>query len=150
MTLRSRSAALLLALTLLASPAWAADPIGLVKTLSGDATVTRKEQVVPLTAGADVFRDDVVATGADSSLGITFRDDTTLAMGPKSRVTLNDFAFDPAHDDVKLGVRMQKGTFSMTSGQTAKLAPDNVSVTTPTMTIGIRGTSFLVEVADDE
>lgn len=150
MTLRSRSAAVVLVSTLLAVPAWAADPIGLVKTLSGDATVTRGEQVAPLTAGADVFRDDVVATGADGSLGITFRDDTTLSMGPKSRMALNDFAFDPAHDDVKLKVRLQKGTFSMVSGQTAKLAPDQVSVSTPTMTVGIRGTSFLVEVAGDE
>lgn len=140
----------MLAIALVAAPALAADPIGLVKSLSGSATVTRGTVVESLAAGNDVYRDDVLATGADGSLGITFRDDTTLSMGPKGRMTLDEFAFDPAHEDVKLGVRLLKGTFAMVSGQTAKLAPEKVAVKTPTMTIGIRGTSFLVEVAGDE
>ena len=136
---------------LLALPAGAAEPIGLVKTLSGGATVTRAGAAAqPLAAGTDVYRDDVIATGPDGSLGITFRDDTTLSMGPKGRMILDDFAFDPAREDVKLGVRLMRGTFAMVSGQTAKLAPEKVAVKTPTMTIGIRGTSFLIEVAGDE
>lgn len=135
---------------LLAAPAGAAEPIGLVKTLSGSATVTRGAGAQPLAAGNDVFRDDVIDTGADGSLGITFRDDTTLSMGPKGRMKLDEFAFDPAHEDVKLGVRLLRGAFAVVSGQTAKLAPDKVAVKTPTMTIGIRGTSFLIEVAGDE
>lgn len=136
---------------LLATPVAAAEPIGLVKTLTGGATVTRGGTAPqPLTAGNDVFRDDVIATGADGSLGITFRDDTTLSMGPKGRMTLDEFAFDPAREDVQLGVRLMRGTFAMVSGQIAKLAPEKVAVRTPTMTIGIRGTSFLIEVAGDE
>ncbi|MCR6630989.1 MAG: FecR domain-containing protein [Magnetospirillum sp.] len=132
------------------APGRAADPIGLVKTLTGTASVSRSGNVQPLAAGNDVFRDDVVTTGPDGSLGITFRDDTTLSMGPKGRMALDDFAFDPAKDDVRLGVRLLKGTFAMASGQIAKLAPDNVAVKTPVMSIGIRGTTFLVEVAGDE
>lgn len=136
---------------LLAIPATAAEPIGLVKTLSGGATVTRAgAPAQPLAAGTDVYQDDVIATGTDGSLGITFRDDTTLSMGPKGRMVLDEFAFDPAHEDVKLGVRLMRGTFAMVSGQAAKLAPEKVAVKTPTMTIGIRGTSFLIEVAGDE
>lgn len=130
--------------------AGAAEAIGLVKTLSGGATVTRGSATQPLAAGNDVFSDDVIATGPDGSLGITFRDDTTLSMGPKGRMTLDEFAFDPAREDVKLGVRLMRGTFAMVSGQVAKLAPEKVAVRTPIMNVGIRGTSFLIEVAGDE
>lgn len=132
------------------APVLAADPIGLVKALTGTANVARQGSVQPLAAGSDVFRDDVVTTGPDGSVGITFRDDTTLSMGPKGRMVLDDFAFDPAHEDVKLGLSLLKGTFAMVSGQIAKLAPQNVSVKTQAMTIGIRGTSFLVEANGDE
>lgn len=141
---------IVLAACLSGATAWAAEPIGLIKTLSGSATVTRGTTVEPLAAGNDVYRDDVVSTGPDGSLGITFRDDTTMSMGPKGRMALDEFAFDPAREDVKLGVRLLKGTFAVVSGQTAKLAPEKVAVKTPTMTIGIRGTSFLIEVAGDE
>lgn len=154
MLFRARHCAGLLAgiapFLLAATPAAATDPIGLVKTLSGGATVTRGSSVQPLTAGNDLFRDDVVSTAPDGSLGITFRDDTTLSMGPKGRLVLDEFAFDPAREDIKLGVRLLKGTFAMITGQSAKLAPEKVSVRTPIMDIGIRGTSFLVEVAGDE
>lgn len=128
----------------------AADPIGLVKVLTGTASVTRDGGAQPLAAGSDVFRNDVVTTSAESSVGITFRDDTTLSMGPKGRMVLDDFAFDPAQENVKLGVRLLKGTFAMASGQIAKLAPQNVAVQTSATTIGIRGTTFLVEAAGDE
>ena len=146
---RKIAAACLLPL-LAAGPAGAGDAIGLVKTLSGSATVTRAGASQPLAAGNDVFQDDVLATGANASLGITFRDDTTLSMGPNGRMALDEFAFDPAREDVKMGLRLLKGTFAMVSGQTAKLAPENVRVQTPVMVIGIRGTSFLVEVTGDE
>ena len=144
------SAALFAPIMLAAAPAPAAEPIGLVKTLSGSATVSRAGATQPLAAGADVFRDDTVTTGADGSLGITFRDDTTLSMGPAGRMVLDDFAFDPAREDVKLGVQLLRGTFAMISGQTAKLAPEKVAIRTPSVTVGIRGTSILVEVAGDE
>lgn len=149
-TFRPRLHVCVLASFLAAFPALAADPIGLVKTLSGSATVSRDGIVQPVAAGNDLFRNDMIATGPDSRLGITFRDDTTLSMGAKGRMVLDEFAFDPAKEDVKFGVSLLKGTFAMISGQTAGIAPDNVAIKTPVMAIGIRGTSFLVEVEGDE
>jgi hypothetical protein len=146
----ARTLALSIPAMLAAASASAAEPIGLVKTLTGSATVLRAGASLPLAAGDDVFRDDAVATGADGSLGITFRDDTTLSMGPAGRMVLDDFAFDPAKEDVRLGLNLLRGTFAMVSGQTAKLAPEKVAIRTPGMSIGIRGTSILVEVAGDE
>lgn len=139
-----------LALGLAAWPAQAADPIGLIKTLDGAATVDRAGTAIPLAAGNDVFANDVLSTGPDGRLGLTFRDDTTLSMGPKGRMVLDDFAFDPAKENLGLRLSLLKGTFAVISGQIAKLAPEKMEVKTPVMVIGIRGTSFLVEVTGDE
>ncbi len=133
-----------------AVPAQAADAIGLIKTLNGTASVSRNGATQPLAAGQDVFLNDVVSTGDGASLGLTFRDDTTLSMGPKARMALDGFAFEPVTDDVRMDVKLLKGTFAMVTGQVAKLAPERMSVATPNMTIGIRGTSFVVEVPGDE
>jgi Uncharacterized protein conserved in bacteria len=145
-----RLAACAAALCLYVFSAQAAEPIGLIKTLTGTAAVSRDGATAPLAAGADVFSNDVVSTGPGSALGITFRDDTTLSMGEAGRVVLDSFAFDPAGEKVGMGVKLLKGTFAVVSGQIAKLAPEKMVVTTPTMSIGIRGTSFLVEVNSDE
>lgn len=135
---------------LTAFPVRAADPIGLVKNVSGTVTVQRGATAEKLVAGAPLYAADALVTGDDASLGLTLRDDTTLSMGPKSRLVLESFAFDPAADAMKMGLEMKRGTFAVTSGQIAKLAPEAVSVRTPVMNIGIRGTRFLVEVAGDE
>lgn len=130
--------------------AGAADPIGLVKTLSGSAMLERGGVTSALQVGSDVLTDDVLLTGPDSTIGVTFRDDTTLSMGPRGRLVLDSFAFDPAGENLEMGLGLMRGTFSVVSGQIAKLAPERVAVRTPTMTIGVRGTSFLVEVEGDE
>lgn len=140
----------ILALGLAAWPARAADAIGLVKVLAGSAAVERAGANTPLSVGADVFADDIVTTGPDGSLGVTFRDDTTLSMGPRGRIVLDNFAFDPAGENLGMHLKLLKGTFAVISGQVAKLAPEKMEVSTPLMTIGIRGTSFLVEVSGDE
>ena len=133
-----------------ASVAVAAEPIGHVKTVKGEVQVTRGSASQVLAPGQDVFEQDDVSTGADAAVGITFKDDTTFSMGPKGRMTLDKLVFDPAGDQMGMGVKMMKGTFAVVGGQIPRLAPDRLVITTPVATIGIRGTSFLVEVADDQ
>jgi hypothetical protein len=55
-----------------ASPARADDPIGQVKTATGDVTVLRAGVAGKLATGDHVFAADVIATGHDGSVGITF------------------------------------------------------------------------------
>ncbi|MBF0267363.1 MAG: FecR domain-containing protein [Alphaproteobacteria bacterium] len=126
--------------------AQAAEPIGLVKSAEGKATAFRDGKSTPLKAGDDLFKNDQLATDGQGALGLVLRDDTTLSLGPNSKLVLDDFVFDPAADKLGLNMRMAKGTFSVLTGQIAKLAPERTSIRTPVATIGIRGTRFLVEV----
>lgn len=141
------TAAILLAV---AVPAWAADPVGRIKTQTGAAQVTRAGQSQPLVPGDWLYPGDEIATQPASSLGFVLEDDTTMALGPSSKMVLEHLSFEPAADKLDMGLMLKTGSFSVQSGQIAKLAPARTEIRTPQMSIGIRGTSFLVKVENDE
>ncbi len=132
----------------LATAAWAADPppIGTIKTASGDARIARAGQDIKAEAGAVLQQQDVLKTGADGALGVTFRDNSTVSLGPNSDLAVETFVFEPAEKKFSFVSRMTRGTALFVSGAMAKLSPESVSIATPTSTIGVRGTKFLVEV----
>ncbi len=96
--------------------------------------------------GTPVFAGDRIRTGADGSVGITLHDDTRLTAGPDSTLLITEFRFNPNTNEGSLLASLLKGTFSVITGLIAKHSPDNVKFKTPTMTLGIRGTEFLVDV----
>jgi hypothetical protein len=132
----------------LAAAAWAADPapIGTVKSASGDVRVARAGQEIRPEAGTTLQQKDILRTGADGALGVTFRDNSTVSLGPNSDLAVETFVFEPAEKKFGFVSRMTRGTALFVSGAMAKLSPESVSVATPTSTIGVRGTKFLVEV----
>ncbi|CDK97961.1 protein of unknown function [Magnetospirillum gryphiswaldense MSR-1 v2] len=138
--------ALVVALLLVGPAVTAAEIAGQVKTLEGSAKVVRDGVTLPLLAGADIHAADEIITADKSRLGLILRDDTTLSMGPSSRMVVERLEFEPAADKLEQGLAFTAGTFSVQAGQIAKLAPNRTDIRTPQMTIGIRGTSFLVKV----
>ncbi len=120
--------------------------IGMVKTLQGGAYVLRGDQRNPAKIGDRLFQGDRLETGADGAMGVTFVDDTTLSLGPKSQIVLTKFVFDPNRSNYGFVSKAVSGTFMFVSGQIAKLSPQTVAVETPVGNIGIRGTRFLVKV----
>jgi hypothetical protein len=147
---RSDTIALALALAL-AAPAAAQPPaeaIGYVKTVRGDAAVATGPSVVPARPGTPLYVGSVVRTGADGSVGLALKDNTLLAAGPGSVLAVDDFRFAPAADSLGLTARILRGTIEVVSGMIAKLRPESVVVRTPSGTLGVRGTRFLVRVDD--
>ncbi len=127
----------------------AADIAGSVKTLTGSGQVVRAQDPLPAQVGMHVMSGDVLQTGPQGSMGILFRDDTALSLGPGSQVVIDEFLFDPAQDSLSLLTKVSKGTAAYVTGQIAKLRPEAVAVRTPLSTIGIRGTHFVVKVEGD-
>jgi hypothetical protein len=126
----------------------AADPdaSGTVKTSRGDVTIDRAGHTGAAPVGTAVFVGDRVRTGPDSYVGITLRDDTLLTGGPQSTLLITDFKFNADTHNGNVLVSFLKGTFSVVTGLIAKQSPKSVGFKTPTMTLGIRGTEFIVEV----
>jgi hypothetical protein len=126
-----------------------ASVIGYVKTVKGDATVTSAGQTVKAIVGTPLQAGSVIRTGANAALGITFKDNTVMSFGPDTELTVDDYAYAPNKGNLKLGASLAKGTLAYLSGAIAKIKPDAVSVKTPTGTIGVRGTHFVVRVEPD-
>ncbi len=132
------------------APAFAAVPetAGVVRVCAGPATVTRDGRVFPATVGTRLRAGDTLATGPGGSLGVVLRDNSSLSLGPESRLVINTFLFAPAEGKLGLVARLSRGTLAFISGLIGKLAPETVRFETPSATIGIRGTRFALRAGE--
>jgi hypothetical protein len=142
-----------------ASPAAAfdANPIGKILNASGSVTIEHTSGIVVqanLPAGGSqakvddpVYRGDLIQTGADGSLGITFADGTSFKVSKNARMELNEFVYDPKGNSNSTLFSLSKGTFTFLAGTIAKTG--NMKVETPVGTMGIRGTAPHVEILED-
>ena len=132
------------------SVASATDNAGLIKTSKGNVTIERNSTSIPATVGTELFVSDIVETGADGSVGITLQDGTLLSAGPKSKLILNKFVFDPSTGKGELDASIKRGTLAVVSGKLSKTSRDAVTYRTPTSILGVRGTEFIIEAGDEE
>ncbi|MEW6720752.1 MAG: FecR domain-containing protein [Thermodesulfobacteriota bacterium] len=146
----------LLATVLLAAlpiVSWGASPpredtIGIVRVSKGEASIIRGEKSFPAAVGSRIEMGDILRTGADGSVGVILRDNSSLSLGPRSDMVIGKFLFSPADGRMALFARLARGTMAYMSGLIGKLSPESVRFETPTATIGIRGTCFVVKAGD--
>ncbi|MCX5819384.1 MAG: FecR family protein [Deltaproteobacteria bacterium] len=137
---------LILMMLLAGSPAWAQDAIGFVKTVSGSAAVIDAGKTIKAEVGTPIKLGNTLKTGTKGTMGVTFKDNTVMSFGPDTELTVDEYLYAPGRDNLKFGTSMSKGSLQVVSGVIAKLKPQSVTMKTPTGTIGIRGTHFLVKV----
>ena len=133
---------LLLLMTVQAGAALAQseEPIGMVKVAEGDAALMRDGERLAAQPGSQVFKGDVIVTGGDGKMGVTFRDETLISVGPDTSIAVNEYVFEPAQGNLGFVAQMTQGTMQFISGVIAKLSPESVALRTPTGTFGVRGT----------
>ncbi|HUN55641.1 MAG TPA: FecR domain-containing protein [Smithella sp.] len=124
----------------------AEQPVGSIKTLSGEASIVRVNVTYPAAIGMPVYQGDVIQTSKSGSVGIIFRDDTTVSIGPGSTMNLKKYVFEPKDNQFSFFMKFVKGTFVYVSGVIGKLSPNSINIETPTSMIGVRGTKILIEV----
>jgi hypothetical protein len=129
--------------------ACAADAMGVVKTLKGAVHIERAGRNLDAAIGSEIYSSDRIVTGPESSVGITLRDNTLLSEGANSLLELNKFAFNTTTYDGALDATIKRGSLAVVDGKLAKTNPDAVRYSTPTTTLGVRGTEFIIEVGGD-
>lgn len=132
------------AMLLAGQAAQAADAAGTIKISKGQVSVQRDTQQLPATVGTRIFGSDRVVTGVDGAVGITLLDNTLLSAGPNSTVDLNKFSFDSTTHAGTIDATVRRGTLSVISGKISKATPEGVRFSAPGMTLGVRGTSFVI------
>lgn len=136
-----------------ASPAPAADaqpatvePIGNVATVTGIATVIRDKNSYPLKVRDDIYLNDVVQTSSNSSLGITFNDATTFTLSASAKITIDNYVYEDDGKQNSAIFDIGKGTAAFVAAAVAKTG--DMEIATPTATLGIRGTTGVVDVPE--
>lgn len=122
--------------------------IGQIKTLNGEVFIIRNGTKMPAKARDLLQQADVIETGTEGSVGITFIDNSRFSAGPNTRIELKQFQFNPTTHDGDFFTSMDRGTLAVISGQIAKRSPEAMKIKTPTTILGFRGTKIVVKVSD--
>jgi hypothetical protein len=164
------ASACLAAISLLPSLAWGqtdsahppaaidAKPIGKVLTAAGTAHVEHAaaiiveaklstDSTVQTKVGDLIYLGDIIQTGADGALGITFADGSSFNVSHNARMEVDEFVYDPKGNSNSSLITLAKGTFTFIAGEVAHTG--DMKVDTPVATMGIRGTAPRVEISED-
>lgn len=97
----------------------------------------------PLYFNTTVYAEETVTTGNGASTAIEFQDGTRLQIGASSTVVLDSFVYDRDAGAADAVLNFSKGIFRFISG---RVAGENLRLETPSASLTIRGTKFLLAV----
>jgi hypothetical protein len=126
---------------------------GVVAGAAGTAHVINAQGVTqPLKKGGAINAGDSVLTGRDGRADIRFTDGALLQLHPASQFRVDEYVYAakgsklPPDGTEKGLFSLLKGSFRTITGFLGKLRRSNYAVSTPTATIGIRGTEYFAQV----
>lgn len=79
-------------------------------------------------------------------MAITFLDDSQVKLTEHSKLTIDEYIYDPDPSKAKMALTFGLGTARFISGKLDKIDKRNISLKTPTADIAIRGTDFTATV----
>ncbi len=137
-----RKAVIMTALAAIA-PAMAetAMPVGKLERAKNQVTARTSDQDTArtLVVTNPLFQNETVTTGANARAELRLSDDTSLIMGEKSTVLLDEFVYDANGSAV---INLATGAMRFVSSLSGH--PGKLTIKTPVATIGVRGTDFWV------
>ena len=114
------------------------------RRLTGSATVTRNKTSTPLHLQDDIFQGDVLQTQANSALGVTFNDATTFNLTASATITVDNYVYEDGGKQNGALFDVARGTVAFVAAAVAHTG--DMRISTPSATLGIRGTTGLIEV----
>ena len=120
--------------------------VGHIKVAKGAAVIQRGVDKIPAVPGMKIFAEDVISTGADGAVGVTFLDNSLISTGPNSVFAIDQYIFDSTTHVGKFEGTLKKGTLAAISGKMVTQVPESMRIRTPSSIMGVRGTEFLVKV----
>ena len=119
---------------------------GTLKSVQGAVAVIQGDVRRAAVPGGGVAEAERLTTGPESAAVLLLRDGTLITVGANTQVDISRFQFDATAQTGSLTVKVLVGTVRLVTGLLGKLQPDNVKVQTPSSTVAVRGTDFVVEV----
>lgn len=120
--------------------------IGDITEHRGSGGITRQSDSFPTALGLSVEMLDHVVT-VNGRIMMTFLDDTVLRLTEHTEVTIDEYYYDPNQaSSSRMAMNFVSGTARFATGRLGLVPKENIVITTPTATIGIRGTDFTTSV----
>ena len=124
-----------------------ADDIGDIVEHSGNSGIVREgsKEVISGSVDEDIFFKDSIET-ATGRMKIEFVDETKLSLTEHTEVIIDEYYFDKDPSKSRMAMKFVSGTARFTTGKLGLVPKENIIITTPTATIGVRGTDFTTSV----
>ena len=119
--------------------------VGRIKYSEGEAFVERGDQFLDAVAGLSVESSDVLVTGSDGRISVTFVDNSRFALRPSTRLSLSIFAINQTTRDGISIFALEGGGVAAVSGEISENNPGAMRIRTSTTLLGARGTRFVVK-----
>lgn len=145
-------AALVGALVLLMLPAqsaFAQSQVGVSAAVRGSVDVNSRGTSRTPSAGEAMLLGDRVRTQVQSGMQVLLLDESVFTVGESNDLVIDRFVFDPDRGVGEIAARSTQGFLRFVSGGVGAIAPQNISLSTPSATIGTRGTSIDVIVGPE-
>ena len=131
----------------LAMPAGAGASVEL-KSVSGDVQAgTSDKTLLAARAGQRLAPGTTVVTGDNAGATLNFEDGQRIVLGPQTHFRVVDYRYVPAQPVADRAVfDLVKGALRVITGLIGQRSRDAFAMRTPQVTIGVRGTDFMVSV----
>ncbi len=137
-----------LVLLLVCTAAGAGEVFGTVDALSGNATVSGEDgSATTVTVGLKIYEKDTLTTGPDTEVHIVTEDGALIALRPGTVFRVDEYKAEGGEND-RTFVSLLRGALRSVTGWIGKRNHAAYRVTTPTATIGVRGTDHEITVID--
>lgn len=93
-----------------------------------------------------IFRNDTLQTAANSALGVTFDDETTFSLSANTRIVIDELVYQASGAANAASFTVTRGTTAFVASKVAMTG--NMKIATPIATMGIRGTTGVVDVPE--
>lgn len=120
------------------------NPVGTITEIVGNVELVHPDNSrTKLELNSPIHMGDVIETSESGGLHILFADNTEWAVSEGTRLTVDEYVFDPDNLHGISFFSMLQGMFVYISGQIGENDPDGVNYQSPGSAGGIRGTEFI-------
>lgn len=112
-----------------------------IVSATGDTMLMRAGQIATPATRAEMIRSgDRLRTGARSSVELAFEDGMRMTLGPRTDLLIDEYFFESNRS--RGFFALARGSLRTVSGLLGRTDPDAFRLSTPTATLGVRGTDF--------
>ena len=144
-----RNILVFLATLVICSTAYSAELFGTVDALSGSANVDDQSgKSAAVTVGLSIYEGQTITSGPEGEVHLVTEDGGIIAIRPNTVFRVDEYKADGNSSD-KIFMSLLKGAVRSITGWVGKYNNSAYRITTPTATIGIRGTDHETTVIDN-